>query len=395
MNILLTGAISLSNKGTASIVISTIVMLKKRFPNSDITLELFFPSRQKNIIDMEKEYRVEVIAPLTQLNFKGLKKYKNADVIIDISAEAFVKYYDDDWLQMTTRFFLHLLPLLLGAVLNKPIVLLAQTLGPFGPFRPIMGYLIGKATLVTVRDSISLKNLEREGIDVSRIFLTADPAFLIDVAPRSRIKEILEHEGIDKVGKKKIIGLCAARTTGRVLSSGEYKKIVNVFANAIDSLIGKYDAAVVFIPHSSGKIRKENDDIIVGMDILREVKRKEGFLVIKKDYSPQELKGIIGTLDCLISFRMHPVIFASSLLVPSIIVAFNPKAYGLMRMLGLEKNVIHVDEIQEDLLVASIERCLQESQYMKKNLKSVIPHLQERALMNVKMLEQILTYEKA
>ena len=53
MNILLTGAISLSNKGTAAIVISTINNLKRTFPKSNIHIELFYPEKQKEIIGME------------------------------------------------------------------------------------------------------------------------------------------------------------------------------------------------------------------------------------------------------------------------------------------------------------------------------------------------------
>lgn len=391
MNILVTGAISLSNKGTAATVVSTVSMLKKLSPSSNITLELFFPARQRSIIDMEKEYGVEVVSPLAQFKwFKGLQKYRSADMIIDISGEAFVKYYDDDWAQMTIRFCLHLLPLIIGRLLNKPTTLLAQTLGPFGPFTPLMRHLIETATLVTVRDPLSLENLNRAGIDTSRIYLTADPAFLIDAAPKYRIQEILKQEGIDRIRRRNVIGLCAARTTGRVLSSKEYRKIVKAFANTADSLIEKCNATIVFIPHSSGKIKKENDDVVVGMDIFDKVKRKEQFFLIKGDYRPQELKGIIGTLDCLMSLRMHPVIFASSLRVPSVIIAFNPKASGLMKMLGLEKNVIHIAELREDLLVACVEECLKDMQSMKRALGDATSNVRERALMNISLLEQVL-----
>jgi len=167
MNILLTGAISLSNKGTAAIVISVITMLKKAFPNSKICIELFYPEKQRMIIDIEKEYGVNVVSPLVQsplkaillfllaililpfrklgiksLNIKKLEHYENTDVIIDISAEGFVRFYDESYIQTAIRFLLHLYPVLMGLILKKPVVLLAQSLAPFGIFRLVMKYVV-------------------------------------------------------------------------------------------------------------------------------------------------------------------------------------------------------------------------------------------------------------
>jgi len=413
MNILLTGAISLSNKGTAGTVISVITILKKAFPDAKIGIELFYPEKQRMIMDIEKEYGVNVVAPLMQSplkaillfllailiqpfrrigvkspTFKKIENYENADIIADISAEGFVRFYDEDFVQTTTRFLLHLYPILIGLLLGKPIVLLAQSLAPFGAFKPVMKYVIKNSVLVTVRDPTSIENLKKEGIDVSKIYLAADPAFLLDVAPNDRVYAILKSEGIDldTLKKRKVIGICA----GRILKPEKHKKLIKILANVADSLIEEYDAVVVFIPCSSGKIGEESNDVIVGMEIINHVNNKGDFYVIKGDYTPQELKGLIGKLDCLISLRMHPVIFASSMKVPSVIIAFNPKAYGLMKMLGLGNNVINISKITEGLLITSIRKSLYESSFTKKILENNIPYIQEKALMNMKMLKRVL-----
>jgi colanic acid/amylovoran biosynthesis protein len=412
VNILLTGAISLSNKGTAATVISVITMLKKTFPNSKICIELFYPEKQR-IIDIEKEYGVNVIAPLMQsplkaillfllaililpfrklgikcLNAKKLEHYGNADVIIDISAEGFVRFYNESYIQTTIRFLLHLYPVLIGLILKKPVVLLAQSLAPFGVFRPVMKNIIKNSVLVTVRDPTSIENLKKEKIDVSKIHLTADPAFLLDVASNDRIYIILKSEGIDLaiLRNKKVIGICA----GMILNPEKHEKLIKMLAKAADSLIEEYCVSVLFIPHSSGKIREISDDVFVGTSIMRYVKNKGNFYLIKGDYTPQELKGIIGKLDCLVSLRMHPVIFASSMKVPSVIIAFNPKAYGLMKMLGLDNNVVHEDEVQTELLIARIRNCLSNSEYLKNTLGENLPLINEEALLNMHLLKRVL-----
>ncbi len=416
MNILITGAISLSNKGTAAIVISIITLLKKTFPNSNISIELFYPKKQKRIIDIEKEYEVNVIAPLMQSplntvflfllailiisirrlgikspNIKKLENYENADIIVDISAEGFMRFYSEGFVQTTIRFLLHLYPILIGLLLGKPIVLLAQSLAPFGAFKPVMKYIIKNSVLVTVRDSTSIENLKKEGVDVSKIYLTADPAFLLDVASNDRIYAILKLEGIDldALKKKKVIGICA----GRILKTEKHEKLIKILANVADSLIKEYNAAMVFIPHSSGKIREESDDVIVGMEIMNYVNNKRNFYVIKGDYTPQEIKGILGKLDCLVSLRMHPTIFASSMKVPCVIIAFNPKAYGFMEMLGLDNNVIHINDVQTELLVNHVISCLRDSQQLKCTLGRVLPLIKERALLNMQLLRGLIYKE--
>ena len=414
MNILLTGAISLSNKGTAAIVLSTISMLKKTYPQSHMSIELFYPEKQRKIIDLEKEYGVNIISPLPQfplqaaillfltivlrlnkgfniksLKIQRLKAYVAADVIIDLSAEGFVRLYNQSLFEAFNRFLIHLYPLLIGLLLRTPIVLFAQSLAPFGAFKPIMKCILQNSALVTVRDSTSIEQLKKDGIDTSKVHLTADPAFLLDFASNDRVTTLLASEGIDLAAHKgqDIIGICI----GKILSSEKHERMIKTIAHVADLLIEDRNAIVVFIPHSSGKIRTESNDVLVGLDIKKQVKKKACFYVITGDYAPQDLKGIVGALDCLLSLRMHPVIFAASMKVPSVIIAFNQKAYGLMSMLALNENVIHVDRFQENVLCAHIEKCLIESQSIKSRLENVIPHVVQKSWKNITLLERIFT----
>ncbi len=414
MKILLTGSISLSNKGTAAIIISTIDNLKKTFPDSKVSIELFYPEKQREIIDIEKEYGVNVIRPLMQSpltaiilfllviftlpcrklgikspKVKKLENYENADIIVDTSAEAFIKYYNEDFFHTAYRFLLHLYPVLMGLLLGKKVILLAHTLAPFGVFRPIMKYVIKEASLVTIRDPTSIENLRKEKIDVSKIFVCADPAFLLEVSSEDRVYEILNTEGIDldvfRKKKKKVIGICV----GRILNSEDHERLMKILSNVLNLLIKDYNAIIIFISHSSGKITRVSNDVTLGMELKRNANIEENYYVIKRDYTPQDLKGIIGKLDCLLSLRMHPVIASATMGVPFTIIAFNDKAYGLMSMIGLENNVIHINEIQEDLLINAIKKDLKANQTQKSIIKTKILHIQEKALLNFKLLRGI------
>lgn len=403
MNILLTGAISLSNKGTCAIAISTINTIRKYFPNDKIDIELFYPDKQRDIYPIDKELNVNIVKPPIQNPIYGLsifiyimilpyirkvfknwnyfvpKHYANADIVIDISAEAFIKYYDDDFIQYTKRYLLHLYPLLVGIFLGKRIVLLSQTMAPFGYFKPLMKYIIRRCAYMSVRDDISIKNLEKEGIDISNIHISADPAFLLDASSKDKIDQILIDEHLDLIKIRNegsiVLGVCLAKTTGRVLDEKELRHLIEIVSRTLDSLIVDKKLFVIFVPHSSGKIRTDSDDVLVGERLKEILINKQRFFLIKGDYSPQDIKGIIRECDIMLSLRMHPIIAALSLGIPSILIAFNDKAYGLMKRFDLENYVCDIRNLSEDELYIKLTTLVENRHNIHEKINAKLPYI--------------------
>lgn len=410
MKILITGSLSLSNKGTAAIVISTIEEIKKIFSDVEIFVELVYPEKQRTIMQIEDK-NVKIIEPLFQKPIKGswlffiafiyflfgkvgininkliikdLKLYKEADLIIDLSAEGFVKFYSEVSNKYKKRFLIHIYPVLVAIFLKNPVIMLAQTLAPFGIFNPIMKYVIKNARLVTLRDVSSIKNLEKEGIDTSGMQITADPAFLLKESLEEDVNKILKTEKIEidekKFQGKKVIGICGVKFP----NNGE--KILKEMAESIDAIISEFDAEIVFIPHSSGKIMKKSDDVSVGLEIAKYISNKNKYTIIKGDYTPQELKGIIGKLDLLISLRMHPVIFAFSMGVPSIIIAFNDKAYGLVQKFDMEEYIVDARKIKKDSILQKTRKIFTNYDEERNKLKKAYILVREQSLKNFENL---------
>lgn len=419
-NILLTGATSLSNKGTCAIAISVIDELKRNNPDNNINVELFYPDKQRDIYPLDSIHNIKIVEPPIQRPIYGLaifmyallsyyirkvfprfnyllpKHYMEADIIIDISAEAFIKYYDDDMIQYTKRYLIHLYPLLFGILLEKRIILFSQTLAPFGFFKPLMKYIIKKCIYVSVRDETSIQNLKEEGVDISNIYASADPAFLLKPSSREKLVQILtlEHLNLDKIKNEgfKILGVSLAKTTGRTLNEKEFNILIGTISRLLDSIIIKYNLFVVFIPHSSGKINVNSDDVLVGYDLEKNMKNKSNFFVIKGDYSPQDLKGLIGECNIFLSLRMHPVIAALSLRIPSILIAFNDKAYGLMKRFELEKYVCDIRTLSENELEIKLVELIHNGSYehVNKLINEKITNVNNLVLADFKNLTEIL-----
>lgn len=397
-NILITGAISLSNKGTLAILLATVEGIKKINPYSKISVELFFPKKQKTIFNLEKK-EIKVVPPFLLNPFRNIKTILNTNLIVDISAEAFVQYYTEGIFQEFKRYLIHTIPLLFAIFFKKKYILFAQTLGPFGKYKLLMKLILSKANSVSVRDSTSIKNLQKEGFDTSKIESISDPAFTLKTANKNELKTVFKKEHLDQLFKRDktqslIIGICLARVTGRVLSEKEYTQIINKFAIVCDNLIEKYDCCIIFIPHSSGKINPQNNDFLVGKDLSKKMKFKNKFFIIKGDYGPAIFKGIIAKCDFLISYRMHPAIFALSCGVPTILVAFNDKAYGVMKKFGVEKYVCDTRTLESKEILQLFAQLHREKKQIKNQLLKNIGPVQESVWKAFEKMGKLMCFKK-
>jgi colanic acid/amylovoran biosynthesis protein len=161
-------------------------------------------------------------------------------------------------------------------------VIYAQSIGPFdnrfGKF--LARFVLNRVDLITVRDEKSVEYLQKYNINKPPIYLTADPAFLLESAPCERISEILNVENIDKIDKS-FVGL-SIRSKGSlrrgISSTGsleeKYQEYIKVMSKTVDYLIEKLDAEVIFIPHV---IIPTEDDRIVHKVIYQSVKNKHKF----------------------------------------------------------------------------------------------------------------------
>ena len=100
---------------------------------------------------------------------------------------------------------------------------------------------------------------------------------------------------------------------------GEFKKnqssmdLNTIIAHSIDYLIEKYDINVLLIPHVYSS---SNDDRKSIKKIYAILKNKSNVEIIRNEYSPDELKGIIGLCDLLVAARMHATIASTSMSIP-------------------------------------------------------------------------------
>lgn len=355
---------------------------------------------------------------------KKLCAYIEADIVIHLGLD----HYSDNGGFITV--FEHSKEIIIASLMNKPIVLFAQSPGPFKG--KLSSWLARKAMssadLIIVREDVSLQILNEAEIN-DKIKITADPAFLLSPSSAAQVDSILKNE----IGSTHIAGING--TVGLVVSgyntlslspnkswmfhliNGLYstvlftlpdilvdkylrisKTIFDYFTytestscsseivNLIDFLVENLDVNVLLIPHARGGSMIKDVEVLEGYQ--RAVKYKEKVNVIRGDYSPNEIKGIISRCDLLISTKMHACIAAISQGIPTIAIAWSHKYRGIMRSVGQEEYVVS-NSIETQEIMQKVKKAWELRKNIRRELLEKVMYIKSQALLTGKLIADI------
>lgn len=257
-------------------------------------------------------------------------------------------------------------------------------------------YFLSHVDLITTRDDETFAYFKDFSKGKVPIYFAADPAILLNSASLETVRSIMLQENIDKNGGL-LIGVAISRgvllNAFQCLNPNErYKKAIEEIARLLDQLIQRFHATVVFIPHCIEHFR-HNDDRTVAMDVYRKMANGHKVRVITKEYSPEELKGLIGQFDLLISGRVHAAISALSMGVPCCMIA-NPldrRPYNLIgKTFKQEKWIFNVNNLNVDMLYKLLTDLIYGSDDIRKGLPIITNSITEKALFNGRLLKTLL-----
>jgi len=408
--ILLTGISDSLNNGGMAMAISAANTLKKIIPDAefsilsshfDIDRRRYAPYgikviertwRGSKIKAKKRLTRIIILASLaliTLFNFvlmriikskknklytKSIGEFFASDIIIDINGDSLTEDYG---FPMGALF-----EILLGIITGNPVVIYAQSIGPFKSKMTKFSakFVFNRVSLITVREEITYKYMRELGIKTP-VYLTAESAFLLEPASNESINRILSEEGI-RLNEKPLIGISPSRIIYRYgfpdceHPTEKYRGYIRIMAKITDYIIDKLNATVIFIPHV---IASDNDDRVVSKDIYMSVRNKHKVKIITYECTADELKGLIGICDLFIGCRMHATIASTSMLVPTIAIAYSSKTHGIIgKMLGQEELVIDIRKLKSDELLSELKSKIN---YAYENRDSIRNNLREKIKM--------------
>lgn len=403
LKILITGSNSTLDNGEAALLETTIESLSEFIPNAHFVVgatdyELdsrryrqMLPGKSiKVVAGVRAQTRFPVRAFFLLLRY--VSEYLKADVGIDVSGDGFSDFGQHGVFSSIS----HAYQLLLGVVLKKPVVVYAQSIGPFRTKLTtyLAKFVLNKVDLITVREEISKRYLETIGVRTAPTYLTADSAFLLKPATSERVDMIFANESVE-CAHGPLIGISGSQVVHRWAfncrgsSARRYMEYVKAMARAIDYVIENMDANVIIVSQTTG-VQARHDDRMAATSIYENVKNKHNAKVLTSELTPAEYKGVIGRCHMFIGSKMHSAIASTSMMVPTISIAYSHKIDGIIgRMLKQEKAIVDIrtsnyDEFLCDLL-SKIDYVWSNRNQIRDELRKQIRVIQKQAQLNAKL----------
>lgn len=328
-----------------------------------------------------------------------------SDLVIDFSGEMWGDHAEPVG---KNRFLVDLVKDRVAELLNKPVVLLAGSQGPFSdpPIKEYAKEVLKDFKLVANREPASADLLLENGFDISRVKNFACPSFLFEPKPDSQMVEIFNREKIlDK--SRSVVGyiLC-----GFNMLEGPYDKTprrdeeFELFAESIEFIVNELDARVIIMSHQNGFELPPNFKLIPGRDYviakqLYDVIKKRGKVksddvsCLETPYDPRETKAIIKHYDMFISGRVHAFVAAISQSVPSVLInrGFGPKSHrniGFARSVGLEDYIADPSSIFD--MKEKINKCWENKTEIRDFLNQRVPEIKSTARMAFDELRKVI-----
>ncbi len=190
------------------------------------------------------------------------------------------------------------------------------------PFDTILKTGLNNIDLIILRTNSSYNRLIELKVSNSNVLVLPDLGYLLRPSNSTKIEQIMIDEGIND--KYPLVGIIITRANAQkaypdLAPKKSYEKHIRLIAEIVDYLIDEYGAFVVFIPHCIG-IYEELDDRLVARDIINLCNNKYAIKSIDTEYSAEELKGLLGKIDLVVSERIHAAVNAASMGTPTLVI---------------------------------------------------------------------------
>jgi colanic acid/amylovoran biosynthesis protein len=269
------------------------------------------------------------------------------------------------------------LSFLLGRLLDKPVVLYAQSIGPFSS--RIQAWLVRRALdrvqLIQVRERRSLTLLQGWKLRVP-VVLATDAAFLIaaESPPGPSVC----------AGPASCVGVTVRHWFRDASRQLRYEQLLAAF---VDWLIAEAKAQVVFVPQVTHALAGD-DDRAVARRVVARLRQPGGAQLVEAELRPGQVKSLCGRMRFFLGTRMHSNLFASSMGVPVLAIGYLPKTSGLMEELGLAEWTLPIDTLELSSLQAAYGRLVGHESSVRSWLARRIPELERSALESAQAIEE-------
>ncbi len=204
--------------------------------------------------------------------------------------------------------------------LGKPVMLYANGIGPVrrAGNRRRVKKVVERATLVTLRDHSSARELADMGVARQDLRVTADPVFHLSPAPAQRGAQLLAQAGLPSGAPFVAVSVRDWPDTGAFCRE---------LARLCDHLRRRHGMEVLFL------LMQPSRDRITAQQVQAHM--EEPSYLLDLPCTPRELMAVLGQARLCLAMRLHTLIFAARMAVPSMGLVYDPKVASYLQELEL------------------------------------------------------------
>ena len=212
---------------------------------------------------------------------------------------------------------------------------------------------------ISLRDPESMNDIKELGVTNPNIHISVDPVFSLDMEDALHMDEILAAEGI--VADKKYFTVS--------LRPWQYNEInfTDKIAETIGYIYDKYDLTPLLVPMHA-----------MDIGIIKEVMAKLTcpYVLISREHNVRSLMGIISKTEFTLSMRLHTLIYAASVNVPVIGLAYDPKVKYFVEYLN-EKSYVDTSNVDAHALKNMVDKIMENPEFAKEKTAREATRLKE------------------
>lgn len=266
----------------------------------------------------------------------------------------------DDTSNRSLWYYLYILHLALKK--GAHVVLLANGLGPLtGKMnRKVASSILNRLDAITLRDPNAYEELKSLGVTLPVTKIAADPALALSSCDTKVGAEILKSCGIPL--EEKLFALCLRK----------WKKVKHsekILASFADQIVTDFHAVPVFVP------MQHPEDVRYARKVLRNMKQK-GYILSNR-YTVNETLSILANTSLVIGMRLHSLIYAMTLGVPMVGLAYEPKIDYFMESIH-QPFVAWNQNFSMEELIKKTHEVWRNAPEIKVELKKMKPQLEEK-----------------
>ncbi|MBR5218494.1 MAG: polysaccharide pyruvyl transferase CsaB [Clostridia bacterium] len=356
----LSGYYGFNNSGDDALLFAICENLKRVIPDIRLLVLSAKPAETEKIYRVDAKRRFNILSVCLALRKSKMLINGGGSLIQDATSSKSLWYYLFVMNEAKRR--------------GLKVYIYANGIGPIkDKNKKLAAKAIEKADMITLRDENSVDELAQMNIQNKNVLVTADPAITLKGVGREQAFELLSANGIPC--DKEFLAISVRQW------AKSDRQLEEKLASAIDEIAEKYSLTPLFIPM---KLQTDYKSSALVASLM-----KTPSYILDSDYSVDEIMGIVGEAELVISMRLHTLIYAAGNATPVVGVVYDPKVQGFMEYIG-QNRCVDADNLSKEQLIAHVDDIMQNRDEIKKELTIKANELADKAMKNAVLAAELL-----